>query len=128
MGGNGYNMLLFDDTKNSEKIKIRAERDLMQKAHNDLIVSVLNSETRTIGETFKTPTGSPSRTTTLKNGDDILSVENGAIKVTAKVKIELIVGPSKITIDPTGITLNAPTITEKATGVFVIQGLPVKIN
>ena len=126
--GNGYNMLLFDDTKNSEKIKIRAEKDLMQKAHNDLIVSILNSKSRTIGDTFKTPTGKASRTTTLKNGDDTLSVENGAIAVTAKVKIELTVGPSKITIDPTGITLNAPTITIKAAQACVIQGLPVKIN
>lgn len=119
-GHGGYNEFMFEDKKNSEQINLHAQKDLG--------VVVLNSETREVGEKFKPPTGSPSRQTTLKNGDDALDVENGAIAITAKVKIELKVGPSKITIDPTGITLDAPTITIKAATTCVIEGLPVKIN
>ena len=61
-------------------------------------------------------------------GDDTLDVDSGKILHTAKLMIELKVGPSKITITPMGITLNAPTITLQAAGPISIQGLPVKIN
>ena len=119
-GGGGYNELNFDDTKGSEKIGVHAEKDLE--------TVILDAETRTIGEKFESPTGSASRQTTLKMGDDKLDVESGQILHTAKLKIELTVGPSKLTIDPTGITLNAPTITLQAAGPITVQGLPVKIN
>lgn len=119
-GGSGYNELMFEDKKDSEKINLHAQKDLE--------LAVLNSETRTVGEKFKSPTGSPSRKTTLEHGDDVLDVATGAILTSAKMKIELKVGPSKITIDPTGITLDAPTITIKAKTTCIIEGLPVKIN
>jgi len=119
-GGSGYNELMFEDKKDSEKINLHAQKDLE--------LTVLNSETRTVGEKFKTPTGSPSHKTTIKNGDQVLDVASGAILTSAKMKIELKVGPSKLTIDPKGITLEAPTITIKAQAMCVIQGLPVKIN
>ncbi len=116
----GYNEWNFDDTKDAEKITVHAQKDLD--------TTVLNSETRTIGDSFTTPTGSPSRKTELKMGDDQLDVDSGAILHTAKVKIVLTVGPSKLTIDPTGITLNAPTITLNASGLITINGGMVKIN
>ena len=34
-GGAGYNMFLFDDTAGSEKVKLRAQKDLMFKALNN---------------------------------------------------------------------------------------------
>jgi len=95
---------------------------------NNMTTTIANSEKRTIGKNFKPPTGSPSRETIIENGDDKLDVKNGAIFHEAKVKIELKVGPSKLTIDPKGITLEAPTITIKAQTTCVIQGLPMKIN
>jgi type VI secretion system secreted protein VgrG len=101
-GSSGNNEWNFEDKKGSEKISVHAEKDL------DTVI--LNAETRTIGEKFESPTGSASRQTTLKMGDDKLDVESGQILHAAKLKIELTVGPSKITIDPTGITLNAPMI------------------
>jgi len=119
-GDGGYNEWNFDDQKGSEKIGVHAEKDLE--------TVILHAEKRTIGENFESPTGSASRQTTLKMGDDELDVESGQILHTAKLKIELTVGPSKLTIDPTGITLNAPTITLQATGPISVQGLPVKIN
>ena len=55
-------------------------------------------------------------------------VESGNILHTAALKIELNVGPSTFTMDPSGITLDAPTITLKAIGPITIKGLPVLIN
>jgi type VI secretion system secreted protein VgrG len=119
-GGGGYNEWNFEDKKGSEKITVHAEKDL------DTVI--LHAETRTIGEKFDSPSGSASRQTTLKMGDDQLDVESGQILHTAKLKIKLTVGPSTLTIDPTGITLQAPTIKLQATGPITINGLPVKIN
>ena len=117
-GGNGYNEWNFEDKKGSEKITVHAQKDLD--------TTVLNTETRTIAEEYK---GSGvTRQTTLKKGDDKLDVEMGQILHTAKLKIELKVGASKITITPMNVTIDSPTITFKAAGLFTIQGLPVKIN
>ena len=135
-GGNGYNMWNFQDKKGHEQINFHAQKDMnitvlsneTRSVGGDVSTTIGHSQTTTIGKNFKPPTGKSSRTTTLKNGDDQLDVENGAILYTAKTKIVLTVGPSSITIDPTGITLDAPTITIKAKGLNTIQGLPVKIN
>ena len=53
--------------RSSEKIRMHAERD-----HE---ITVKHAETRTIGETFSP--GSASRSTTIKNGDDHLTIESG---------------------------------------------------
>ena len=53
---------------------------------------------------------------------------NAVIKITAKMKIELTVAGSKITIDPSGVKIDAPTITLNSQGPMTINGLPVKIN
>lgn len=119
-GGGGYNELIFEDKKGSELIRMHGEKDYDS--------TILNSSTVTIGEKFKTPTGSASDSTTVKNGDVKLEVVSGAIEESAKIRIELTVGPSKLTIDPSGITLDAPTITLKASGLCTIQGSVVKIN
>jgi len=132
-GGSGFNEWNFEDKKGSEQINFHAEKDL------NLVIR--NVETRTIGEAFGTGV---SRDTTLKHGDDKLAVETGnqmvdikmdqtinvdqSIKMTAKLKIELIVGPSKITIDPTGVKIDAPTITLNAMGLLTIKGGMVTIN
>jgi type VI secretion system secreted protein VgrG len=42
-----------------------------------MTTTVSNTETRTVGEKFKTPKGKASRTTTIKNGDDNLEVTAG---------------------------------------------------
>ena len=131
--GTGYNEWNFEDKKGSEKINIHAEKDLK--------LVILNSETRTIGEKFGSGI---SRQTTLKKGDDKLDIETGSqivnikvdqkidvknlIEVTAKTSILLKVGPSTITLDPKGITIDAPTITINSLGLMTVTGLPVKIN
>jgi type VI secretion system secreted protein VgrG len=150
-GGGGYNEFKFNDTKGSEKITKRAEKDMD--------VEVRDKETRVTGEIFKTPVGSPSRETTLKNGDDKLTVEKGdqnvkignnqkidvtnEIEIKAGMKITLVVGGSKITIDPASITLEAtminikagamleaksPMTTVKGDGILTLKGGMVLIN
>jgi type VI secretion system secreted protein VgrG len=135
-GHGGYNEIMFEDKKKDEFIRIHAQKNLNVVVLNNesrsvgynMDTSIYNAETRTIGKNFKPPTGKTSLKTDIKNGDVELSVDSGTLKYEAKLKMEFIVGPSKITIDPKGITLDAPTITIKAAGVCIIEGLPVKIN
>jgi type VI secretion system secreted protein VgrG len=132
-GSGGYNEWNFDDTKNSEKIGLHAEKDYQ--------LVIRHAETRTIGENFGSGV---SRDTTLKNGDDQLDIQNGSqavkiskdqtvnvmktISVSANIKIEITVGPSKITLEPSGITIEAPTININALGQLTIGGIPINIG
>lgn len=114
IGGGGYNEFKFEDKKGQEKITKRAEKDMD--------VFVRDMETREVGEIFKTPVGSPSRKTTILNGDDLLKVEKGnltqdvanEVLIKAGVKITLQCGGSKIVMDPGSITLESPVINVKA--------------
>jgi type VI secretion system secreted protein VgrG len=118
-GHSGYNELVFEDKKDSEQIGVHAQKDL------DIVV--LNAETREIGESFMPPMGSPSRSTTLKNGDDELTIEMGdqtisitvgnqtisvgqTIATNAFLSITSTVGLSSISISPAAINVTAPII------------------
>jgi len=124
----GYNEFVFDDHRDSEKIRLHAERD-----HE---VTVKHAETWTIGETFTPPQGSASRSTTIKNGDDQLTIEMGnqtikvakVISTTADVSITLKVGPSTVTITPGSISLHSPTINLTAEGAINITGSAVNVG
>ncbi len=123
----GYNEFVFDDHQDLEKIRMHAERD-----HE---VTVKHAETRTIGETFKPPLGSPSRSTTIKHGDDQLTIESGnqtthvkmAISTEADISITLKVGASTLNITKGSISLVSPVISITATGALSITGAPVTI-
>jgi type VI secretion system secreted protein VgrG len=132
-GGNGYNEFVFDDKANSELIRMHAEKD-----HK---VTILNSQTREIGEKFMSPQGSPSRETTLKMGDDKLTLNMGHQNVNLQMgnqKIDLDLGMqttntlqgitlnvcfglSSISITPASITLLSPTINLTAMAAVNIQ-------
>jgi type VI secretion system secreted protein VgrG len=116
-GGGGYNEFNFEDKKGSEKIGMHAEKDLE--------VVVLNTETRTIAERFA---GGTARKTQIKNGDDKLDIDMGSLFVTAAVSIVLKVGPSKITIDNSGVTIDAPTINIKGVAAVNVSAAMVTIN
>jgi type VI secretion system secreted protein VgrG len=132
-GGGGYNEWNFEDKKGSEKITVHAEKD------HDVVVR--DTETRTIGENSF---GGASRRTTLKRGDDKLDIEFGGqhismtmdqtvdagttITMTANHEIVLRVGASIIKIDPTGIMINAPTVTIQSLGPLALHGTPVAIG
>jgi type VI secretion system secreted protein VgrG len=120
--GGGYNEFMMEDKKGQEKIRMHAEKD-----HE---VKIRNSETTEIGEIFMPPQGSPSRKTTIKNGDDVLTldmgnketdVKMGYIKKTAFQKIELICGQSKITMTPFSIDIESLMITVKGTAMTTVQ-------
>ncbi len=127
-GHGGYNELVFEDKKSQEVVRMRAEKD-----HDSLI---RHAETRVIGETFETPVGSPSRTTTLKKGDDNLKVASGdwnvdiasKIHVKAGQQIVFEVGSSKITMTPTSIKIESGEI--ELDGLFAItqKAAIIKIN
>jgi type VI secretion system secreted protein VgrG len=46
----GYNMLMFDDTVDKERVKLRSQRDLMFKALNNEQRDILMSQTENIGK------------------------------------------------------------------------------
>ena len=102
-------------------------------AERDHEVTVKHAETRTIGETFKP--GSPSRSTTIKHGDDQLTIETGnqtthvkmAISTEADISITLKVGASTLNITKGSISLVSPVISITATGALSITGAPVTI-
>ena len=121
-GASNYNQLRFEDKKGKEQIEIQGEKDL------DVLIK--DTQTWEIAKEFTSHKGPESRNTTLHNGDDKLDVKNGnqkvhiskdqtidvdqGIYITAKKEIILKVGPSTLTMDNTGVTIKAPTITYQA--------------
>lgn len=69
IGGGGYNEFMFEDRKGEEFIRMHAQKD-----HK---VTIRNSETWDIGRVFSPVRGSPSRETTIQNGDDKLTIKKG---------------------------------------------------
>ncbi|PIU04183.1 MAG: type VI secretion system tip protein VgrG [Methylobacterium sp. CG08_land_8_20_14_0_20_71_15] len=127
-GHGGFNQLTFDDKKSSEKVVFRAEKDLESV--------VRNSETREVGVAFDTPSGKPSRSTTLKNGDEKLKVESGnwkaevaqEVHIKAGTRLVLEVGASKITMDPASITIEAGKITLQGTALIEEKAPLITLN
>ncbi len=127
-GHGGHNRLTFDDRKSSEKIDLRAEKDL------DTLVR--HAETREIGESFETPCGTPSRTTVIKNGDDSFKVESGnwksdvaqEVHIKAGTKVVIECGASKITMDPASITIEAGMIKLQGTALIEEKAPLITLN
>jgi type VI secretion system secreted protein VgrG len=136
-GHNGYNEFMFEDKKGSEDIRMHGEKD-----HH---VTIRNSETWDIGEIFTPPKGSPSRKTTLQNGDDQLTIQMGDqsvsiptgnqtttvamnISTTADISIMLTVGASVVTITPASISLESPLITLTADSAINLAAPTVNIG
>ena len=135
-GGNGYNELMFEDAKNSEVIRLHAQKDLNS--------TILHAETREIGENFESPSGSPSRKTTLKNGDEELEISSGNQKVhiaqkqtidvdnditiTSMTTITLKVGTNNVVIDQAGVHINGMTIDLKGNAMINETAPMIKLN
>jgi type VI secretion system secreted protein VgrG len=128
---------MFEDKKGGEFIRMHAQKD-----YN---VTVLNTETVTIGEKYTD--GKISRSTTLIKGSDDLVIQEGnqsldivkgsqtvhikkkqtidvedEISITAKNKITLTVGQSTITMEPQKIAVASPTINTESQLKTTIQG------
>ena len=138
-GGAGYNMFLFDDTAGSEKVKLRAQKDLMFKALHDEQRDILNDQTENIGNNETINVGFPSG-----SGDFTL---NALSKVTINVgpqgspmtqlimdtsSITLNVGPggsmSQIVMNQTSITMQSTMITVTGNATVSVTAPMVKIN
>jgi type VI secretion system secreted protein VgrG len=108
---NGYNELMFEDAKDSEKIRVHAQKDLDTE--------IVHAETRKIGEHFETPMGAPSRETTLVMGDDKLTIQSGQRDTTVAMNDKLTVG---INQDHTiGVSQSTTVGVEQSCTVGVIQ-------
>jgi type VI secretion system secreted protein VgrG len=114
-GHNGYNELMFEDKKGSEDIRMHGQKD-----HH---VTILNSEAWDIGQNFMPPKGSPSRATTLENGDDQLTIQMGDQTIsipmgsqttTAMLTITHTVGMTTVTLTPASKTDESPVFNRTA--------------
>jgi type VI secretion system secreted protein VgrG len=133
-GGSGYNEFMFEDKKDSENIRMHAQKD-----YN---VTILNTETVDIGENYSD--GGTSRKTTLKNGDDKLEISSGNqkiniaqkqtidagndITVTSLTTITLKVGANKVVIDQSGVHINGMTIDLKGSAMINETAPMIKLN
>ena len=111
-GHGGYNELMFEDKKGSEKIRMHAQKD-----HE---VVILNLETTEIGEKFS---GSgESRTTTLKAGSDKLAIQTGdqTVQISQGKQSTTVFGTISIESTTDSITLS--------TGASSIKLTPSKIE
>jgi len=125
-GHNGYNEFMFEDKKGDELVRMHAQKD-----HD---VTVRNAETWSIGEAFTPPQGKASRTTTLKSGDDSLTIEKGnrSVEISlggqsthalAKISTvsDLEVAQAVVSESLTSQTLNMMGIFVKATAIMEID-------
>lgn len=164
-----FNMISLDDKKGSEHFEVQAEKDLTILVKNDRTETVKNNRTETI-EGKHTETVTKDFSTKVTQGNHSLLVEMGKIDTTASMgnistlakmgnistkadlgaitiealqSITIKVGPSKMTMDMAGITLEgmtvtvkgsimaateAPMIKETAAALVKIQGGIVMIN
>jgi type VI secretion system secreted protein VgrG len=161
-GADNFNMLMFEDSKGKELLEYQAEKDMKGLVKNDRTTTVRNNETLTVekgdmsttvskgNQTVTVSTGNQdteiskgNQSTTVKMGNIATEASLGAISIEAKQSITLKVGQSTITIDPVGVTIDAPTITlkaklsvqidtlmleEKGSAMVVVKGGIVQIN
>jgi type VI secretion system secreted protein VgrG len=130
-GHNGYNEFMFEDKRDNEKVRMHAQKD-----HD---VTVRNSETWTIGEACE---GGASRTTTLVNGDDRLTIKKGnrsvdislggqstnallSIETVSQLEVNHAVISESVTsqtLDMMTIKLKAPVLVEIDAPMVIIKG------
>ncbi len=108
-GGSGYNMFLFDDTAGSEKVKLRAQKDLMFKALNDEKRDILHDQTENIGNGETINVGYPVGSSNPSGGGNPPGSGEFTLNVLNKVTIN--VGPigsplTQLIMDTKSITLN----------------------
>jgi type VI secretion system secreted protein VgrG len=151
-GGTGdYCEFSFDDRTGKELAYLRAQKDFTVDVMNDHTVTIKRKQTIKVGDA-QSVTVSKGRQTVIEQGGDELTVQvgdltvkasAGAIKVTAMQSLELVVGSSKVKLDPTGITMSgmmvkiegtamleskAPMHTVKGDGMLMVNGGVVMVN
>lgn len=152
-GQSKFNELRFDDKPGDEEIYMEAGKDhnfiihhdQQGKVENNQTLEVLKNRTITVTEGNESTTVSKgdqsytvstgNQTTTISKGKQTTDVQ-GAITITSKTSIKLVVGASSIEMTPSGITLKSVKIesnasamsTVKAGGVLTLKGSVTMIN
>lgn len=143
------NELRFEDKVGEEEVFLHAERDMKtrvryQESHHvghdqELKIGRDRSETVKRNDTVKID---GARSVTIKESDTLdvkkqIKIDSGSeISITAQAKITLTVGGSKITLDPSGIRIEAPgtldakspMTTVKGDGMLTLKGGMTMIN
>ena len=134
------NWLLFDDTDGDERIDIHATKDYKTVVENDYNLEVMRDADTTVHHD-DTHTVEGNRTTSVFLDDT--TVVKGTMTIESKTKIILKVGGSVITIQESGIKVEATkievtalaelktaglSVEHKATSIMKIEGAIVKIN
>lgn len=120
-GGGGYNELTFEDAEGSEQIIVHAQKDLNETVKNAHTMSVGATQSISVGgdrsvtvKKNETYTVEKDRTTSVKGGNDHLTVQtewkltvgNSTITVTDG-KIEMTTGESTLTLDHSVVDLKS---------------------
>jgi type VI secretion system secreted protein VgrG len=133
----GYNMLLFNDTAGSEKLKIRAQKDLMFKALNDEVRDIGHDQTETVkgDETLNIGTvtgGGEFQLNVAKSAaftvDKALAIPFTQISMDSE-QIIMTVLPymTTITITAAGVMIESPTITLQAMAAITLNAPIVNV-
>jgi len=127
-GGGGHNEMVCIDAKGNEMVRIHAQKDMNTTVLNDRSTTIIKNDSLTIKEGDRTQIieqGGDSleikvggRETNILNAADTLTAKT--IKYTANVKMELICGNSKITLEPGKITIQSPEVQ--------VLGTPIRLN
>jgi len=64
----------------------------------------------------------------VKNGDDVLTIEEGSLLVEARTRIVLKVGLSTVTIEPNSVTIDSPQVTVKSVSTEIKGDATVVVN
>ena len=130
----GYNMLVFDDTAGDEHIKLRAQKALMFKSLGDETRNIGGSQTETVGGDETITVGGPTsggnftvnaaKSITLNVGEGGLFAQ--IVMDEGGITLSSMAGLSSIMIQPTGVTIQAPTIT--ALGLATVNVTASSVN
>jgi type VI secretion system secreted protein VgrG len=108
-GGGGYNELVFDDTKDGEKIRVHAEKDMETTIENNDEQTVKNNRTITVNG---------------KHDEKVIR----SITMESFEKIELKVGLSKIVMSPASIVIETPILKMQAIGLISATAPILKLD
>jgi len=114
----GYNMLLFDDTAGNERVKLRAQNALMFKSLGDETRDIGGSQSETVGGDETITVGGPTgggdftlnalKSITLNVGPDGMLAQ--IVMDETGITLSSSMGLSSIMIQPSGVTIQAPTV------------------
>ncbi len=136
-GDHDANVLSFDDTKGSEVLYMRAQKDMAVRVENNDDLQVLNDQTITIHNNRtevveqgneKVTVQQGNRDVVISMGDDSLKISMGSQTTEALQSITLKVGQSSVVLDQKGVTIKGLMIDVEADATLTLKGGLTMIN